>query len=57
VGNAGGFPIFWLPGKSRLASSYRVIYGDSDVVVPKRHGEWLAENVPGAEVVVLAGRV
>ena len=44
MGNAGGFPIFWLPGKSRLASSYRVIYGDSDVVVPKRHGEWLAEN-------------
>jgi pimeloyl-ACP methyl ester carboxylesterase len=30
----------------------RVIYGVDDVLVPKRHGEWLAENVPNAEVVV-----
>jgi pimeloyl-ACP methyl ester carboxylesterase len=39
----------------RDPSSYpdRVIYGDSDVLVPKRHGEWLAKNVPGAEVIVL----
>jgi pimeloyl-ACP methyl ester carboxylesterase len=30
----------------------RVIYGATDVLVPPRHGEWLARNVPGAEVVV-----
>jgi pimeloyl-ACP methyl ester carboxylesterase len=30
----------------------RIIYGTSDVLVPKRHGEWLAENLPGAEAIV-----
>jgi pimeloyl-ACP methyl ester carboxylesterase len=30
----------------------RVIYGSTDVLVPVQHGEWLAEHVPGAEVVV-----
>src|SRR5438034_4816892 len=30
----------------------RVIYGVTDVLVPVQHGEWLAANVPGAEVVV-----
>lgn len=30
----------------------RVIYGTTDVLVPRQHGEWLARNVPGAEVVV-----
>ena len=30
----------------------QVVYGTSDVLVPRRHGEWLARNVPGAEVVV-----
>ena len=30
----------------------RVIYGSTDVLVPRTHGEWLARNVPGAEVVV-----
>ena len=37
---------------SEIRVPVRVIYGDSDVLVPKRHGEWLAENVPDAEVVV-----
>ena len=37
---------------SEIRVPTRVIYGDSDVLVPRRHGEWLAENVPGAEVVV-----
>jgi pimeloyl-ACP methyl ester carboxylesterase len=37
---------------SEIRVRTRVIYGDSDVLVPKGHGEWLAENVPGAEVVV-----
>jgi pimeloyl-ACP methyl ester carboxylesterase len=30
----------------------RVIYGLTDVLVPRQHGEWLARNVPDAEVVV-----
>jgi pimeloyl-ACP methyl ester carboxylesterase len=30
----------------------RVIYGLTDVLVPRRHGEWLARNVPNAEVVI-----
>jgi pimeloyl-ACP methyl ester carboxylesterase len=30
----------------------RVIYGRTDVLVPVQHGEWLARNVPGAEVVI-----
>ena len=30
----------------------RVIYGLTDVLVPRQHGEWLARNVPNAEVVV-----
>lgn len=30
----------------------RVVYGVDDVLVPARHGEWLAQNVPNAEVVV-----
>jgi pimeloyl-ACP methyl ester carboxylesterase len=30
----------------------RVLYGLTDVLVPRRHGEWLAHNVPNAEAVV-----
>jgi pimeloyl-ACP methyl ester carboxylesterase len=30
----------------------RVVYGLTDVLVPRQHGEWLAGHVPGAEVVV-----
>ena len=37
---------------SEIRVPTQVTYGDSDVLVPRRHGEWLAENVPGAEVVV-----
>jgi pimeloyl-ACP methyl ester carboxylesterase len=33
----------------------RVIYGTTDVLVPWRHGDWLARNVPGAEVVAEEG--
>jgi pimeloyl-ACP methyl ester carboxylesterase len=35
-----------------IGVSARVVYGSSDVLVPRQHGEWLARNVPGAEVVV-----
>jgi pimeloyl-ACP methyl ester carboxylesterase len=37
---------------SEIRIPTRVIYGATDVFVPKRHGEWLAEHVPGADVVV-----
>jgi pimeloyl-ACP methyl ester carboxylesterase len=30
----------------------RIVYGATDVLVPKPHGEWLARNIPGAEVVI-----
>lgn len=33
----------------------RVTYGTTDVLVPRGHGEWLARNVPGAEVVIEEG--
>ena len=35
---------------SEIRVPIRVIYGESDVLVPKRHGEWLAENVPGGRL-------
>ncbi len=37
---------------SEIGVPTRVIYGPTDVLVPVQHGEWLAANVPGAEVVV-----
>jgi pimeloyl-ACP methyl ester carboxylesterase len=30
----------------------RIMYGLTDVLVPRQHGEWLAQNVPTAEVVI-----
>jgi pimeloyl-ACP methyl ester carboxylesterase len=30
----------------------RVLYGLTDVLVPRQHGEWLAHNVPDAEAVI-----
>jgi pimeloyl-ACP methyl ester carboxylesterase len=30
----------------------RVVYGLTDVLVPRQHGEWLGRNVPNAEVVI-----
>lgn len=30
----------------------RIIYGLTDVLVPRRHGDWPARNVPKAEVVI-----
>ncbi|MGH9302810.1 MAG: alpha/beta fold hydrolase [Acidimicrobiales bacterium] len=33
-----------------IAVPTRIQYGSSDVMVPPSHGEWLAANVPGAEV-------
>jgi pimeloyl-ACP methyl ester carboxylesterase len=36
---------------SEIRIPTRIIYGLTDVLVPVGHGEWLARNVPGAEVV------
>jgi pimeloyl-ACP methyl ester carboxylesterase len=30
----------------------RILYGLTDVLVPRQHGEWLAHNVPDAEAVI-----
>jgi pimeloyl-ACP methyl ester carboxylesterase len=30
----------------------RILYGLTDVLVPRQHGEWLAQNVPDAEAVI-----
>jgi pimeloyl-ACP methyl ester carboxylesterase len=30
----------------------RVLYGLNDVLVPRQHGQWLAQNVPDAEVII-----
>jgi pimeloyl-ACP methyl ester carboxylesterase len=37
---------------SEIRATTRVLYGLTDVLVPPQHGEWLAHNVPNAEVVV-----
>jgi pimeloyl-ACP methyl ester carboxylesterase len=37
---------------SEIRIPTRVMYGTTDVLVPRNHGEWLARNVPGAEVVI-----
>ena len=37
---------------SEIRIPTRVIYGRTDVLVPRNHGEWLARNVPDAEVVI-----
>jgi pimeloyl-ACP methyl ester carboxylesterase len=37
---------------SEIRIPTRVIYGTTDVLVPRNHGDWLARNVPGAEVVI-----
>jgi pimeloyl-ACP methyl ester carboxylesterase len=37
---------------SEIRVPTRVMYGTTDVLVPRTHGEWLARNVPGAEVVI-----
>ena len=30
----------------------RIVYGTTDVLVPRQHGDWLAGNVRGAEAVL-----
>jgi pimeloyl-ACP methyl ester carboxylesterase len=37
---------------TEIRAPTRILYGLTDVLVPRQHGEWLAENVPNAEVVV-----
>src|SRR4029450_1355801 len=33
----------------------RIIYGLTDVIVPRQHGDWLARNGPNAEIVIDEG--
>ena len=44
------FARLWGFEVSEIRVPTRVVYGASDVLVPAAHGEWLARNVPGAEV-------
>jgi pimeloyl-ACP methyl ester carboxylesterase len=37
---------------SEIRVPTRILYGLNDVLVPRQHGEWLAHNVPDAEVVI-----
>jgi pimeloyl-ACP methyl ester carboxylesterase len=46
VVNPWGFDV----GEIRVPT--RVVYGAGDVLVPVQHGEWLAQHIPDAEVVV-----
>lgn len=40
---------------SQITVPVTVAYGPHDTLVPRRHGEWLAETIPGARRVVLGG--
>ena len=37
---------------TKIGVPTRIDYGLTDVLVPRQHGEWLARNVPNAEVVI-----
>ncbi len=37
---------------SEISVPTRVIYGLTDVLAPRQHGEWLARNVPNAQAIV-----
>jgi pimeloyl-ACP methyl ester carboxylesterase len=37
---------------SEISVPTRVVYGLSDVLAPRQHGEWLARNVPNAQAIV-----
>ncbi len=38
---------------SEISVPTRIVYGLTDVLAPRQHGDWLARNVPNADVVVL----
>lgn len=44
------FTVPWGFDPATIAVPTRIEYGSSDVLVPPKHGEWLAQTVPGAEV-------
>ena len=37
---------------TEIRAPTRILYGLTDVLVPRQHGEWLAHNVPNVEVVI-----
>jgi pimeloyl-ACP methyl ester carboxylesterase len=42
----------WGFGVSEIRVRARIVYGLTDVLAPRQHGDWLAANVAGAEAVV-----
>jgi pimeloyl-ACP methyl ester carboxylesterase len=42
----------WGFGVAEIRVPTRIMYGLTDVLVPRQHGDWLARNVPDAEVVI-----
>ena len=44
------FTLPWGFDPATIAVPTRIEYGSADVMVPAKHGEWLARTVPGAEV-------
>jgi pimeloyl-ACP methyl ester carboxylesterase len=45
----------WDVDLSVVASPVRLVYGESDGMVPMGHGEWLRERLPSSELLVIAG--
>jgi pimeloyl-ACP methyl ester carboxylesterase len=45
----------WDLALSDVRCPVRLWYGEQDLMVPARHGRWLAERLPDADLVVLAG--
>jgi pimeloyl-ACP methyl ester carboxylesterase len=37
---------------SEIRVPTRIVYGVTDVLVPRQHGDWLAGNVPGVEAIL-----
>ena len=42
----------WGFGVTEIRAPTRILYGLTDVLVPRQHGDWLAHNVPKAEAVI-----
>jgi pimeloyl-ACP methyl ester carboxylesterase len=45
----------WDIDLARIATPVRLVYGDSDAMVPRTHGDWLLARLPRAELVVVPG--
>jgi pimeloyl-ACP methyl ester carboxylesterase len=45
----------WDVDLARMAPAVRMIYGESDGMVPTTHAEWLRARLPDADLVVVPG--